>query len=703
MKRYLNDEDYVGYKDEYVETYLTNAPPNLTIDEWTAHEGSSLFSACDIYKPKLVSVALCGSEYNRFAVDHTKPDWSAQLCNAVKSCLVNSGLARTGDNVALTNVRDRPVDGMTMFEVEQAGALYATVNGKRSIDMPQSAGFLGCAVDTPVTHAVNKDELLDEHISNIVRDASDICVNNLIKAKAVVHLEHIISDEKHEQNILPVISEMIMKNGGHMESFEKLIENHADATVLQGIQNGDISYEDIANDIARCILDEVASAMQAYNAETSSFYQAKALQDSGALQSSEIPKTRTIFGKNTLADNETINAIQSRFPTSKKLHREIVDRALVDNANLGYKIKIIVQDGDVKFKKSCHRRRRKGHGNRGHTHSVTHRDARKERGYAIRDYDRYFKGNERRKMHMVRHVHVLKGLPPAPGTRPVVEVLEEEGRGSMTNYCGKGKTTNFHGTMENYSRRGGSLMKGPETGFPKSVYHGASSVQGVRHGDVNRAPLSKDMPKGVQDEVPSMEMYTPSPKAATSPPPPPLENTLQSTSRKTVKTISYPVADVDAAAAADNVSKLYPGTRDATKNKSDTPPPLEPYKVSASAKMPSPSANISSSLMMMDDDNDDIDDDISLGTKVDEAPSMEAFLGRNTKVDSDVPAANVVRVRRRAAVPDKVASQPTPAMVTQESLSSGLPDIDSVFESSEIQKLINSDVGRNVARNVLSF
>jgi hypothetical protein len=150
------DDDFAQYQPAYVEAYIDNRlSSGQSIEDWTDEEGKFQFAESDIYAPVTVTVAISGSEYNGFSVDPTKTDWQARFQTAVKQALVESGLAKVGDVVALEDVRADSLAERSMTEFLQTPIIYPTVNGKRTIDMPQT--MLGCAVPTPATHSINRD------------------------------------------------------------------------------------------------------------------------------------------------------------------------------------------------------------------------------------------------------------------------------------------------------------------------------------------------------------------------------------------------------------------------------------------------------------------------------------------------------------------------------------------------------------------
>lgn len=461
-----DEEEFSRYQQAYVEAYLDNRiHSSQSIEEWTQEEGKLHFPASDIYAPVEVAVAISGSELNGFSIDLTRPDWHNQFQAAVKQSLLDAGLARAGDAFGLTDVRGNSIADKTQHEIQQTGVIYATVNGKRTIDMPASSAVIGCAVETPATHAINKEELLHNYVEDTLHTASAIIIDSLCKAGSVVDVENQISVEGHKANLLPVLTNVIMKSGTAKQgtlAFAKVVETYADPAVLMAIQDGRLSYEDIATDMANNVLDNVAAAMQVHNEELDAFYQHQAIASSTAISSSiaaSSPQGRSIFGGTASA--KRIQAIATEYPTARRLHGSIVQGALLGNAALGDRVKIVVKRGPVYFYTASSRRVHKKKGSR-HLHHHQHHHTGQVSNYYDKhgkfhphhkggkkshyhqypttdDYHKsYFHGDRERYMHSLHCAHKRAGLPPHPGSLTAV----------VSNYKGSGKKSvpgSWHG------------------------------------------------------------------------------------------------------------------------------------------------------------------------------------------------------------------------------------------------------------------
>lgn len=168
-----SDELYERYQPNYVETYLNEKTPGQSIEEWTALEGNKLFVGNQIYKPLTIAVSIQGPSNNNFGVDATRVDWHPQFVTAVKSTLVQGQIARASDTVTLTDVRGNNISDFTVHQLQQVGTIYPVVNGKRvSAAVRQQREF----VDTPPTHAINKEQLLSQWSADVCTKSIEVTV-----------------------------------------------------------------------------------------------------------------------------------------------------------------------------------------------------------------------------------------------------------------------------------------------------------------------------------------------------------------------------------------------------------------------------------------------------------------------------------------------------------------------------------------------
>jgi hypothetical protein len=457
------DSDFSRYRPAYVDAFFENRVPgdDQSIEEWTAREGRTMFSADEIYQPCSIGIRVMGSEANLFQFDATQPTWCDSLTSAVREMLVAHQLASDESDVKLVDIRGDPISNTTpMHEIEQGGELLVTVDGKRLLDETRLARQIGLPLATPVSHAPNKDELLEDHVRNLIAvDIRDLVLEALSRVENMVAAEAMICNEDDPSNLLKPIAALIKENAGHARSFAHLLDIHAAPDVVEALQNARVTDNDFAEDIAGAVLDEVAQSMQAHNMRISDYFTAKQMENSnlfasvgasGAAAASGKPGavSRTIFGSQVRTHTEQIGQILNECPTTRHMFQNIVDHALFENQPLEGRINIIIKKGCDK-----HRRRNKRsayrHGkNNAHRHNHHRHMPALKHGAKVRDY--HFRDHhDHSRMH--RKLHRLMQIAPAPGTQPIV-VQENwhgkkedwhRGEGHMENYRGEGSFPHY--------------------------------------------------------------------------------------------------------------------------------------------------------------------------------------------------------------------------------------------------------------------
>lgn len=493
----IADSDFSRYRPAYVEAFLENRVhgDDQTIEEWTDVQGRALFSNDEIYEPCSIGVRVMGSEANLFQFDGTQASWCESLTQAVREMLISHQLADEHSEVTLVDIRGTPVATKNVDEISDGGELLVTVDGKRLLDETRLARQIGLPLATPVSHAPNKEELLEEHVNAITVEIRDLVLDALSKVENMVAAEGMICNEDAPDNLLKPIAALIKANAGHAKSFAHLLDIHGAPDVVEALQNARITEDDFAEDIAGAVLDEVAQSMQAQNMRVSDYFTAKQMEHSNLFasvgaasssSSSEGKQARTIFGSQVRMHTEQIGQILQECPSTRHMFQPIVDHALFQNQQLEGKINVIIKKGCDKHcrrnKRSVYRHKR-GHQHGGHKDHHHHHHAHRH-GAKLREY--HFSDTAH---HHAMHskMHRLLQIAPAPGTQPLV-VQEDWHKGRPHSHQedwhghhhGRaGEYENFHGhhhhgqgQMENY-KGGGSF---PHSGLHDARYSQNTSV-----------------------------------------------------------------------------------------------------------------------------------------------------------------------------------------------------------------------------------
>jgi hypothetical protein len=441
------DSDFSRYKPAYVDAFFEHRVPgdDQSIEEWTAREGRTMFSADEIYQPCSIGIRVMGSEANLFQFDATQPNWCDSLTGAVHEMLIAHQLASKESNVKLVDIRGDPILNTTpMHEVEQGGELLVTVDGKRLLDETRLTRQIGLPLATPVSHAPNKDDLLEEHVRNMIAvDIRDLVLEALSRVENMVAAEAMICNEDDPTNLLKPIAALVKGSAGHARSFAHLLDIHAAPDVVEALQNERVTDDDFADDIAGAVLDEVAQSMQAKNMRISDYFTAKQMEHSNLFATVQEGKAgagaRTIFGSQVRTHTEQIGQILNECPTTRHMFQDIVDHALFENQQLEGRINIIIKKGCDKHrrrnKRSAYRHgKRNAHHHHHHRHTPALKHGAKVRDYHFRDH------HDHSRMH--NRLHRLLQIAPAPGTEPLV--VQENWHGKKHHWH------RTEGQMENY-------------------------------------------------------------------------------------------------------------------------------------------------------------------------------------------------------------------------------------------------------------
>lgn len=484
------DSDFSRYKPAYVDAFLENRihGDDQSIEEWTERQGRTMFSTDEIYQPCSIGVRVMGSEANLFQFDATQPNWCDSLTRAVREMLVAHQLASETSDVKLVDIRGDPIsNAKPVYEIEQEGGgeLLVTVDGKRLLDETRLARQIGLPLPTPVSHAPNKDELLEDHVSSMIAvEIRDLVLDSLSRVENMVAAEAMICNEDDPTNLLKPIAALIKGNAGHARSFAHLLDIHAAPDVVEALQNARITDDDFAEDIAGAVLDEVAQSMQAHNMRMSDYFTAKQMENSNLFATVEgkaggAGGARTIFGSQVRTHTEQIGQILNECPTTRHMFQTIVDHALFENQPLEGRVHIIIKKGCDKHrrrnKRSAYRHR---HGKPLHHNRHHHQPALKH-GPKVRDY--HFRDHhDHDRMH--KRLHKLLQIAPAPGTVPIV--VQENWHGRKEDWH-RGE-----GHMENY--RGGDGGSFPHYGLHDARYSQNTSVGGGGGGSPDRDEKIRD-------------------------------------------------------------------------------------------------------------------------------------------------------------------------------------------------------------------
>lgn len=481
------DSDFSRYRPAYVDAFFEHRVPgdDQSIEEWTAREGRTMFSADEIYQPCSIGIRVMGSEANLFQFDGTQPNWCDSLTGAVHEMLIAHQLASKESDVKLVDIRGDSISNTTpMHEVEQGGELLVTVDGKRLLDETRLTRQIGLPLATPVSHAPNKDDLLEEHVRNMIAvDIRDLVLEALSRVENMVAAETMICNEDDPSNLLKPIAALIKGSAGHARSFAHLLDIHAAPDVVEALQNERVTDDDFAEDIAGAVLDEVAQSMQAHNMRISDYFTAKQMEHSNLFASVQEGKagagSRTIFGSQVRTHTEQIGQILNECPTTRHMFQDIVDHALFENQKLEGCVNIIIKKGCDKHrrrnKRTAYRHGKKSHHNlRHHHHTPALKHGAKVRDYHFRDH------HDHSRMH--KRLHKLLQIAPAPGTEPLV--VQE----------------NWHGKKHHWHRTEGQ-MENYRGSFPHHGLHDARYSQNTSVSDGGRGygPGSSERDAKIRD------------------------------------------------------------------------------------------------------------------------------------------------------------------------------------------------------------
>lgn len=237
------------------------------------------------------------------------------------------------------------------------------------------------------------------------------------KAESIADIEQMVSKETEAINLKHDIHEMIMKDGGKsgLASFGKLVAVHSDPEVLTAIRNGTITEADIATEMSRIVLDEVALAIQAHWPAVDGFYQAKKMESINAK-----PSTRTVIGTGGSATTKRIESVMQEFPNAVKLHRKIMDKAFYQNDMLGCKLVIAIKKSGCKGLK----RRNNRHAGRSNSNNASknnnksyHGGHLERRRHKVRGdtYRRLLSSDDKALLDAFHRSNELRGIPRHPG------------------------------------------------------------------------------------------------------------------------------------------------------------------------------------------------------------------------------------------------------------------------------------------------
>lgn len=417
-----------------------------------------------MWAPVPVSVAICGSECNTFLVDRTREGWFGEFQQAVKQALVDCGLCKEADSIALTDVRGNGIaQSVSVHELRSVGAVYPVINGSlRSIDTSISRTTIGAGATTPISHSVNKEFHLEDRIEEMCNAGCNMIVTELAKCKSLLDVQMAILPESDLEKQLNTLIE---------KHIEGLAEIHSDRAVADALKSKEISLKDFAGDMTDMLLKESAEFVGSNQERYVKYFKAREMADSNMIQGSLIgsssnqrqssPQTRSIYGTKTDMEIKEMQAIAAEYRTPDKIHSQVLGPALTQNEALGRKLVLVIKDGPQCHRRARHRRHKHGHkhghesdDHHGHHHHHSSGGAVLAHGrdgsckcHAVRghQYERYFSASgarsEQRMIEMYRRSHRLKRLPPFPGVRS--------------------SSSSSSGRMQNYTRGGGS----PGSGF----------------------------------------------------------------------------------------------------------------------------------------------------------------------------------------------------------------------------------------------
>ncbi len=237
---------------------------------------------------------------------------------------------------------------------------------------------------------------------------------------------------------------VVEKHGGHLPSFQKVVEVHADPALLVAIDEKKLSRDVISSEIADHVLRNVEGAYQAHVSDVTAYFKAQELKSAKNLPSGK----RTIFGSASAAaaigeELAVAAAIEDAYPTAMKLHKTILSKALMGNNGLEQNIGFCIRVGP----RRRNRRHQHGHAHK-HAHDGTHHHhvdksgpgetaaesaaatenmtpeqrafrnllLSQEAGASVTIGEKLFGDDEpERLMQTMRRRHELARLPPSPG------------------------------------------------------------------------------------------------------------------------------------------------------------------------------------------------------------------------------------------------------------------------------------------------
>lgn len=430
------ESEFARYKPDYVESYMEHRlDADQTIAEWTEAEGKYIFTGDEIYDPVQIPVAIQGRDKNTFCVDVSRKDWFKSLHSAIANTLIGAGIAKQGDAIALTDIRGNSLEGCTEKQLEQASAIYPTVNGVRTIDMPGPAqSARGCPIATPITHTLDRQERLRELVQDVCQEAKLLVIKNLSEASSTRDIDARLTDDN---GLKASIAALVLERAG-LPTLKDTIATFADADVVSALDDGRVDAKSVAAEIADIILDRVAATVASNIRHVNGFYDAQEYKasinarignsvfgSSPLSPSSSSQSSRTVFKNDEAKKTQQafLEEIMRNYPTALKLQKNIAAQAFDDSAELlGHDIVISIKKGHKEYRCSCMRKTaRAGRGAHIHKHADSHEhclaDERLERRHKTRIMDpenRKFVKNLARMLRVMRRSNSLRGYPQVP-------------------------------------------------------------------------------------------------------------------------------------------------------------------------------------------------------------------------------------------------------------------------------------------------
>lgn len=485
----MTDEDFVEerYQPLYVETFMENRTIGQTIEEWTVQEGRHLFASSDIYRPMKVAVAIQGPSNNCFALDMTKVDWHSQFASAVKNTLIAADLAQAGDTLTLTTVRGDGIADLTMHELQQVGVVYPLINGKPANAHPSQL-IAAPHIETPATHAVNRDELLAQWSADVCQKGISVIAAQAARAQSAEELDTILFGEETRQ----AVQAMVEEHGGHLPTFQKVVEVHGDPSLLSALDKKLTDHAAISSDITDKILGTVEGAYQAHVEDITAYFKT---QDMKRSSSSSSPLTasgkRTMFGGASSvaaigSAMQMANSIESVYPTAMKLHRTVLGKALSDNPQLEQTIGMCVRIG-AKVRKRSSSKKNKDKKNKDKKNKEEEKKAAataKEVDSCMSIGESIFAGEPERLVKSMERRHQLARIPPSPGAELLIGAKSRGGGGGGARLPRASTDSHtFGSTSRTHGRSGGGGRS-----------RGAASAHGNVWGESIRSSMLMEPP-----------------------------------------------------------------------------------------------------------------------------------------------------------------------------------------------------------------